>query len=881
VGRSRRGRACALGVAVASLVLLQAVPGAAADGGIELVVSTTPGGPPTRALNLPIRSRDTSGSLTFFLREVAGRAVPGVVLYAAAPAGLSIAFARPGGQAPAAALTLDLAEGAFVDITTTGTWDDYGTAEVPLLAQTQGSVSTLAVIRVNRPGGPPLTVVGAVPGTGLAIASTGPALTTSITIATGDHPAAVIVATVSDLRDAASGTRYAVAEPRVEIDDMEANSTAVVPLDAELPYAGTFTGILRLAHDGIADPPVALAITRTLGASGVTIDSVQTSSSAFDGWAVDTDLEWSWDTSVRSALEGHQEVTRSVVLLETAGTGAHLDAPVFVKASAKRGEETTGDADVKVVSTTLAPEQPDCDLQDTGGITIAPGRQCRLEITLDVPAEPGQYDGALRFTQPGYTPVETPMTLHLRRGLLTAILVIGFGLVLGYLLKDVLARRRARLERLSKVARLARELEQRVAGLPGGLRDDGERRAHAGMRLRLSSIADEPGTDVGGATDIDEKLAAMRKLVPVLVPWVLLRRAALDASPPAQAAVIRRIDAIGVALAGAHTSEDEANELPGQIDELEKELRGRITELVRNEIDRVKEEVGTWFAVAERTAIDQQFERASDLVAGDQGAPELAERELAIAQGMAARAMSARIYQLLDAPSPVAMEPGAWAQLQMQVRAALAGVRAKDPDGAMEAVRDADYVLLAGLVGAVTDKVTRTRDDYAATGSPAHQERVAALDGILEHLDEARTALGHGDLATAHAAYDRARAGLAQAHTKGFLAGTAAQGAAAPPALPRPPDSAGVAAPAVPASSFDPVIDLSDVQAQWDRYQKGLFVLTLVVGTAVGVLALYVGKPTWGSLGDILIAILWGVGLWQASGAVAQGWGGVRTALTT
>lgn len=35
--------------------------------------STTPGGPPTRTLTLPVRSRDTTGSKTVFVREVAGR----------------------------------------------------------------------------------------------------------------------------------------------------------------------------------------------------------------------------------------------------------------------------------------------------------------------------------------------------------------------------------------------------------------------------------------------------------------------------------------------------------------------------------------------------------------------------------------------------------------------------------------------------------------------------------------------------------------------------------------------------------------------------------------------------------------------------------------
>jgi hypothetical protein len=870
MGRLDRGRGCPLIVSAVTLALLLAAPVATADGGTELVVSTSPSGPPTRSLPLPIRSHDTTGSMTFFLREVAGRAVPGLVMYAAPPAGLSVIFARPGGQAPAAALALDLAEDASLDITAAGTWDDYGTVDVPLLVRMGDVVTTIAVLHVERPGGPPLTVVGAAPGTGLALASTGPTLATAITVATGDRRAVGIVAKVSAFRDASSGTRYAVDQPEVRIEDMEANVTATVSLDADLPYSGTFTANLRLSHDGIADPPVALTVTRTLGASGVAIDFVQTSSSEF----------FSFD--VVDAFNGKERITRAVVLHEAAGKAATVDAPMFVRATGKVGEVATGDAAVKVVGTKVSPSQPGCNRKDSGRITIERGKQCRLEVTLEVPGHAGQYDGTLRFTQPGYTPLEAALTLQLRRGLLTAFLVIFLGLFIGYLLKQVLAKRRARLELLSKVARIGRELDQRVAAMPDGVRDDTERRTYAQMRVRLTSIAADPGADAGGATDIDDQLDAMRALVPVLVPWVLLRRAALAAPPPAKAGVIDDIEKIGATLAAPGTTKTEAGALPAKLEELEKKLRGLLTAMVRNEVERVKGQVADLFPATERAALDAQFDRALEFVAGEEGSPEEAQRELAIAQGMAAQAMSARLHELLDAATPpAAMDPGAWAQLQVRVRTTLAGIGAKTPDAALEAVREADYMLLAGLVGAVSDKVTATRDTYAGSESPAYQARVTALNAILGHLTECRSALTRGHLATAHTAYNDARAGLAEAHANGFLAGTAAEAAAAPPDLMSPPDAALAAATAVPATAVVPVVDPADVQKQWGWYQRFLVALTLVVGVAVGLLALYVGKPTWGSLSDVLLALLWGAGLFQASGAIAQGFSGVRTTLTS
>jgi hypothetical protein len=837
-----------------------------AESGIELVVSTTPGGPPTRTLALPIRPQDTSGARTVFVREVAGRAVSGAVLYASPPAGLSVTFARPGGSAPAAALTVDLAAGASVDITIAGTWDDYGEAAVPLLARTDG-VRSVAELDVARPGGPPLTVVGAVPGTGLAIASTGPALSTAITVVAGDRRAAEVVARISKLRDAATGKSYKVEQPTVEVGTIEANATANVSLDAAVPYNGSFTGNLQLSHDGITDPPVALTIARTLGPSGVTIDYVPTSSSTFPS----------------DSGDDADTVIRSVVLHETAGRQSTVDPPEFVKPTGKTAEVATGEADVDVVGVALSDDQAaSCTKDDASQvITIEPGRQCRVDVTLEVPADAGQYDGTLRFTQPGYTPLDAALSLQMRRTLLAAVVVILLGLVAGGFLKRVLARRRTRLERLSKVERIGRQLDGRVALMPDGIRDDTERRTYVGMRNRLAAIAGEPVAESGGPTDLEEQLATMSALVPVLVPWILLRRAALAAVPPPATTLLADIEEVGTTLAAPGTTKSEAEALPATLTDLEKKLRAHVTTAVRNEIERVKAQVDAWFEPGERTALDAQFVRALAHVADEEGSPEQAHRELATAQGMAAEAMSRRLHELLDeATVPVAMDAGVWAELRLRVQTILTGVGAKPPDAALDAVREADSVLLGGIVAAVTQKVKETRDNYVNQNAPAYGTKIAALNAILGHLAAARAALIRGDLGTAHTEYEEARTGLDQARTSGFL-GAAAAGVADAPDIKRPPDGAIVVATDVPATACEPVVDPRWLRWQWSAYEWAIFVLTLVVGVIVGVLALYVGKPTWGSVGDVLAALLWGVGLVPASNAVAQGFGGVRTALTS
>ena len=84
----------------------------------------------------------------------------------------------------------------------------------------------------------------------------------------------------------------------------------------------------------------------------------------------------------------------------------------------------------------------------------------------------------------------------------------------------------------------------------------------------------------------------------------------------------------------------------------------------------------------------------------------------------------------------------------------------------------------------------------------------------------------------------------------------------------------------VPTVTVTAVPTLAEVQRKWRWYEVVLAVVTIVVGVAVGLVALYVGKPTWGSLGDILLALLWGAGLYQVTGAL-EGFTGVRTALSS
>ena len=369
--------------------------------------------------------------------------------------------------------------------------------------------------------------------------------------------------------------------------------------------------------------------------------------------------------------------------------------------------------------------------------------------------------------------------------------------------------------------------------------------------------------------------------IAVFVPWIRLRRAILAASVGVRKTLAEDLDAITELLAAPGTSKGEADGLYAKVAALQARLRKEQAALMRNEIQRLKDDLGTLLDVDARTPIAAQLDRAQGFVAGDDGSPEEAGRELAVANQQLAQALRVRLEDLLANPTPpTGMDASSWVLLQGQTRSALAGASDADGSAAIRAVRAADGTLLRGILDAATGAVTDKRRALPDPLSGVAEKQAQAFDEVLGHLGEARAALAKGDMAAAHTAYDLARVGMEAARTKGFLRASSGGELAVPPALPATAPAVGD----VGAIQLPDVVVLPlprDVRREWQWYERILATVTLGVGVLVGLLALYNGNPTWGSLGDVLLAVLWGAGLYQVTGALQQGFGGVRTALTS
>jgi len=154
------------------------------------------------------------------------------------------------------------------------------------------------------------------------------------------------------------------------------------------------------------------------------------------------------------------------------------------------------------------------------------------------------------------------------------------------------------------------------------------------------------------------------------------------------------------------------------------------------------------------------------------------------------------------------------------------------------------------------------------------QEQMATLEAALVLLESARQKLRQGLLADALDLYEQVRSKIQGRARMELRGGGSLRTVALIRILDQTPDLG-----AVPKKAADrplPGVDQASRRLAWTN--RLIQVLTIIVGVIAGVAALYDGKPTWGSLGDITVALLWGVGL-VSVGAAVGGYVGVRDKL--
>jgi hypothetical protein len=230
---------------------------------------------------------------------------------------------------------------------------------------------------------------------------------------------------------------------------------------------------------------------------------------------------------------------------------------------------------------------------------------------------------------------------------------------------------------------------------------------------------------------------------------------------------------------------------------------------------------------------------------------------------------------------PDELSPDVWAPLAAGFGVVAEKARtAADGESAMKAYRQAYQAWLSAMIEAAASQARAVRDRANAAADPALKAFAAKMNGASTMLDGAVVAISNGDLGSAQALFNSATAliveGLKALPAVIVPARDAEVVFRSPRRLFSLSESPGMLEIRdISASSpIDPVAGREERTFRSVReIEKQIttrdWLITFGVGVAavvLGVFLLWVDNLTWGSVKDMITAVLWGLGLHQIAG---------------
>jgi hypothetical protein len=705
--------------------------------------------------------------------------------------------------------------------------------------------------------GSTVTVVGAVDGA-IALTLTGPSPNVVLTLRQQGVARPVPVG-VTPFRSSGGDTYRTLAVPATV---QFSGGLATVTLAADLPFGGPYSAQLSIG-EGATATRVTVSATRTRGAAPFTVDGVATTTSVSNG------MHW-------------QTVTRTVAVTETTGRQLVLQPPVVVAPSASSAGQTI-EADMRLKAVRVIGSTNGCHLSSQQQLTVSAGQTCQLALDLAVPAAAGSYATTIRFSALGYAPVDQAATVQLSRPWWWALLAVALGVLLAAGVRLWWGPRTGAISRRIEVARAREDLETAIKNLPQGLDDDGER----AVVDKLGTVLDKADEAARGQNkdDATARLTSVRDQIMAFPAWVDLHRVWKTADAAIQKSHQSEWQDLTKRMTATDPKAAKAASLLKDLKTFRNMLASDSRQRTARRAERLQQALGG-LALDSDTLVKVRgrVKRASDEAKLSYGDATQARADIDAAEQQVADALTARWRTFLmqdesqlGFPAP----PGWWPSLQTTMLRRL--------DSAQQAGEDRLELLTkinADLLREVADKcglaLKQERAGLDMT-SPGDTKVATMLDDAQESLGRVFAALDKPDLAAAQTDYDQARQQMeaiaAQARHLG-------QGQPTPvaPALPH---GAGALGPAltgavtVPASLAQAHVrpSLPMLTRELNINNLLLFAVALIVAVLTGWVVLSVGKPTWGGVGDIIGAILWGFGITAATGGVT-GFAAVRQSLT-
>ncbi len=651
------------------------------------------------------------------------------------------------------------------------------------------------------------------------------------------------------------------------------NETARVAVTVDLPIAGEYKGDVIVIHDDKEQPPIPLTITRTQTAPSVEILAVTRTRSVANPVVPD-------------------QLVFEVLIRETSGVSVVLNRPLLVATGRKEGEGRSGPS-FQSDDVTIESVDPESGEADPVGqeLEVAANENVVLRFTIDAMDTPGEYGGTLLLAAPGSELVTADTTFLVRRPAWLAFILIFLGVAGGFFVREILLKRGARARQRIHIVELDEELA-RVRGRIDPTDTEGIK-AGSVLKARIDTLYGNPDEETDAT--LTTKVQTLSLQIALLDHGLVLGKKLRDLRPPERGDPFRLVleAAYGAILSPTRSKEDLATELTSvktALSELEKILRGQIGE----DIDKLEAEAEATLQQAGFLRREESRQMVKDqvvpLLIGAKKTLDKATRDSLVtalrqvdeATELYVNALLQDLADRISGSPPTGITDAEWRDLQLKVRAAITGNTQSDRHRAYKAAVGVYLQGLATATGRRAQEKSKQLQEQVAQGS-ATQIQMNAFRLYEDAAERARRVgilMAGEDIFGAHGAYTEA-IGLLQEADATLNPPTPGDAGAAPMENPAPPPSkVAVSASEEPPPRNERVLpdepSLRRLIRNTDLY---IAALSVPLATFLGLSVLY-ANDTWGGLTDLVLAFLWGFGLYEVAGQSVHGYSGLRKKLT-
>jgi hypothetical protein len=563
-------------------------------------------------------------------------------------------------------------------------------------------------------------------------------------------------------------------------------------------------------------------------------------------------------------------------LKENAGNVVQLRTPTISSLTRKVGDRNV---QARYDSVTFSAIDPSTGklLPASNSLTIEPNASVPIAMTLVGLSEPGEYAGSMVLSSNGGSLPSKPFTFYLKRPVWLASALITVGVLLSHGIRYWTKTGRPRLILMRRAVLINEDLEKARASLA----DPVDQNLLDVFRGRLDRVKDDI---VSGIVENEEaRLNDINSKLNLVSRWSDLRKRIGSVQPPeAGDAAQATVEGVKKFLSDDIISKDE--QIKAESDKLTqafKTIDEAVRVAIKNAIDETSHNAQTAKSgLAEKRQGDFEnhvivaLANADTEISKTTPDSDSARRLLNSARLSYASIMADDLDEKLSAITrPDAIPQDQWNIRVDAFRAKAAKARsATEGDAAMAAFESAYRVYLQLLV--IAAKVTA--DDLNANAK--EEQHKHSLQSALDDLAKAQNEINNGRLEVAQQDYNYARTKIdvvVQALTPAAVKmefqpdkivpePTSLATASRLLLLPRIPIGLGYERTAERyRGGWSTVKEIDQAITVRDRWVS---VVIGIIAVALGVVLIWIDNLSWGTLKDMFVAVLWGLGLHQIAG---------------